>query len=200
MVHINATSKNAADDKLRQSLRRFAQSYSAPASVILVSGDINFAAELSDLRHRHNLRVICLHNAQAQNALLTCAHEAHRFDLFTADLPFTSTVKVNFCGQFLFKTFVFVVIEGNITSLSRSNVNQTFFFWPMYFGKQLCATMSWGGLSPNPNYISIFQTIINDADYAVITVNSFYNAQSILVFYRSCQDTVSLNGSAMYKN
>ena len=94
MVHINATSKNAADDKLRQSLRRFAQSYPAPASVVLVSGDINFAAELSDLRHRHNLRVICLHNAQAQTALLSCAHEAHRFDHFTSDLPFTPTVKV----------------------------------------------------------------------------------------------------------
>ncbi|KAL9957262.1 hypothetical protein ACROYT_G038876 [Oculina patagonica] len=87
VVHINATSKNAADDKLRQSLRRFAQSYPPPATVILVSGDINFAAELSDLRHRHNLEVICLHNAQAQAALLACAHEARRFDHFTADIP-----------------------------------------------------------------------------------------------------------------
>ncbi|KAJ7340352.1 hypothetical protein OS493_003095 [Desmophyllum pertusum] len=87
VVHINATSKNAADDKLRQSLRRFGQSYPPPATVILVSGDINFAAELSDLRHRHNLEVICLHNAQAQAALLACAHDARRFDHFTADLP-----------------------------------------------------------------------------------------------------------------
>lgn len=87
VVHINATSKNAADDKLRQSLRRFGQSYPAPATVILVSGDVNFAAELSDLRHRNNLEVICLHNAQAQPALLACAQEARRFDHFTADLP-----------------------------------------------------------------------------------------------------------------
>ena len=95
VVHINATSKNAADDKLRQSLRRFAQSYPPPATVILVSGDINFAAELSDLRHRHNLEVICLHNAQAQAALLACAHEAKRFDHFTADLPVVFLPKVH---------------------------------------------------------------------------------------------------------
>ncbi|XP_022794519.1 meiosis regulator and mRNA stability factor 1-like [Stylophora pistillata] len=93
VVHINATSKNAADDKLRQSLRRFAQSYLPPATVILVSGDINFAAELSDLRHRHNFQVICLHNAQAQDALLACAHETKRFDRFTADLPVVFTPK-----------------------------------------------------------------------------------------------------------
>lgn len=61
-----------------------------------MSGDINFAAELSDLRHRHNLEVICLHNAQAQPALLACAHEARRFDHFTADLPVVFPPKVRF--------------------------------------------------------------------------------------------------------
>ena len=95
VVHINATSKNAADDKLRQSLRRFAQSYPPPATVILVSGDINFAAELSDLRHRHNFEVICLHNAQAQPALLACAQKVKRFDHFIADLPIVFPPKVS---------------------------------------------------------------------------------------------------------
>lgn len=37
VAHINATAKNAADDKLRQSLRRFAETHTAPATVILVS-------------------------------------------------------------------------------------------------------------------------------------------------------------------
>lgn len=43
VAHINATAKNAADDKLRQSLRRFANTHTAPATVVLVSskyGDI----------------------------------------------------------------------------------------------------------------------------------------------------------------
>lgn len=44
VVHITATSKNAADDKIRQSLRRFSDTHSPPATVVLVSckyrGDI----------------------------------------------------------------------------------------------------------------------------------------------------------------
>lgn len=38
VAHINATAKNAADDKLRQSLRRFANTHTAPATVVCVSG------------------------------------------------------------------------------------------------------------------------------------------------------------------
>lgn len=37
VVHITATSKNAADDKIRQSLRRFSDTHSPPATVVLVS-------------------------------------------------------------------------------------------------------------------------------------------------------------------
>lgn len=39
VAHINATAKNAADDKLRQSLRRFADTHTAPATVVLVSSE-----------------------------------------------------------------------------------------------------------------------------------------------------------------
>ena len=38
MIHINAISKNTADDKIRQALRRFASEHPAPATVILISG------------------------------------------------------------------------------------------------------------------------------------------------------------------
>lgn len=79
--------KNAADDKLRQSLRRFGSTYPAPATIVLISGDVNFAPDLSDLRHRQNLTVYLLHNPQAQKALIACAHKAIRFDRFTASLP-----------------------------------------------------------------------------------------------------------------
>ena len=40
IVHINATGKNAADDKLRQRLRQFATSQPSPASVVLLSGNV----------------------------------------------------------------------------------------------------------------------------------------------------------------
>ncbi|CAG7709874.1 unnamed protein product [Allacma fusca] len=59
VVHVAGNSKNAADDKLRQAMRRFADVHtsimpkdSTPATIILISGDINFASDLSDLRYR----------------------------------------------------------------------------------------------------------------------------------------------------
>ncbi|XP_065659913.1 meiosis regulator and mRNA stability factor 1-like isoform X2 [Hydra vulgaris] len=83
VIHINASSKNAADLKLMQQLRRFALSNPSPATVLLLSGDINFVNDLSDLRYRHNLHIILLHNKQASQALLQCAHESECFDVFT---------------------------------------------------------------------------------------------------------------------
>ncbi|XP_075422230.1 meiosis regulator and mRNA stability factor 1 isoform X2 [Ascaphus truei] len=87
VAHINATAKNAADDKLRQSLRRFADTHTTPATVVLVSTDVNFALELSDLRHRHGFHIILVHKNQASEALLHHAHELIRFDEFISDLP-----------------------------------------------------------------------------------------------------------------
>ncbi|XP_073707798.1 meiosis regulator and mRNA stability factor 1 [Garra rufa] len=87
VAHINATAKNAADDKLRQSLRRFAETHAAPATVIVVSSDVNFASELSDLRHRHGFQVILVHKSQASSALLQHAHLRFPFEEFVSDLP-----------------------------------------------------------------------------------------------------------------
>lgn len=87
VAHINATAKNAADDKLRQSLRRFAETHAAPATVVLVSSDVNFASELSDLRHRHGFQVVLVHKNQASPALLLHAHRHVAFEEVTAELP-----------------------------------------------------------------------------------------------------------------
>lgn len=42
VVHINATSKNAADDKLRQCMRRFVEIHRSPSTIVLISGKIYF--------------------------------------------------------------------------------------------------------------------------------------------------------------
>ena len=60
--------------------------------MILISGDGNFAADLSDLRHRHNFQIICLHYVAASSALLGFAHETHRFDQFTEELQASGQV------------------------------------------------------------------------------------------------------------
>ncbi|KAK2533380.1 Kiaa0430 [Columba guinea] len=102
VAHINATAKNAADDKLRQSLRRFADTHTAPATVVLVSTDVNFALELSDLRHRHGFRIVLVHKNQASEALLHHAHELVCFEEFISDLPPRLPLKMPACHTLLY--------------------------------------------------------------------------------------------------
>ncbi|XP_062820374.1 meiosis regulator and mRNA stability factor 1 isoform X1 [Anolis carolinensis] len=102
VAHINATAKNAADDKLRQSLRRFADTHAAPATVVLVSTDVNFALEISDLRHRHGFHIILVHKNQASEALLHHAHELIGFEEFISDLPPRLPVKKPACHALLY--------------------------------------------------------------------------------------------------
>ncbi|XP_051239909.1 meiosis regulator and mRNA stability factor 1 isoform X4 [Dicentrarchus labrax] len=99
VAHINATAKNAADDKLRQSLRRFAETHTAPATVVLVSSDVNFASELSDLRHRHGFQVILVHGNHTSSALMQHAHCHVAFQEITADLPPRVLVKAQELGS-----------------------------------------------------------------------------------------------------
>lgn len=86
LVHVNAIAKNAADDKLRQSLRRFAHTYPAPSTVVLISGDVNFSSELTDLRHVHNITIVLVHNPQASQALKVFAHKLIDFYEFLEDV------------------------------------------------------------------------------------------------------------------
>ncbi|NXP55922.1 MARF1 factor, partial [Heliornis fulica] len=102
VAHINATAKNAADDKLRQSLRRFADTHTAPATVVLVSTDVTFALELSDLRHRHGFRIILVHKNQASEALLHHAHVLISFEEFISDLPPRLPLKIPACHTLLY--------------------------------------------------------------------------------------------------
>lgn len=37
VVHIDAVGKNAADDKLRQNIRRFSDTHAPPARIVLIS-------------------------------------------------------------------------------------------------------------------------------------------------------------------
>ncbi|TEA23347.1 hypothetical protein DBR06_SOUSAS140010001, partial [Sousa chinensis] len=71
-----------------------ANTHTAPATVVLVSTDVNFALELSDLRHRHGFHIILVHKNQASEALLHHANELIRFEEFISDLPPRLPVKM----------------------------------------------------------------------------------------------------------
>ncbi|KFM81171.1 Limkain-b1, partial [Stegodyphus mimosarum] len=54
---------------------------------------VNFASDLSDFRHRHNIRIILVHRGHAHQSLLACAHEHYDFFSITLNLPSRSPVK-----------------------------------------------------------------------------------------------------------
>ena len=85
-MHVNAIAKNAADDKLKHSIRRFTQTFPPPATMVLVSGDVNFSFELSDARHVHNMTTILVHNEYTNEALKVCAHRTILFEDFVKDV------------------------------------------------------------------------------------------------------------------
>lgn len=93
VVHINATSKNAADDKLKQCMRRFVDTHGMPATLLLISGDVNFATHLSDFHHRDNIHIILLHPNHTPEPLLVCAHEHFHFNELTENLPTRCSTK-----------------------------------------------------------------------------------------------------------
>ncbi|XP_030758760.1 meiosis regulator and mRNA stability factor 1 isoform X2 [Sitophilus oryzae] len=87
LIHVSSTSKNAADEKLRQSLRRFAEVNPAPSAIVLISGDINFAGDLSDLRYRKKIKVYLVHQQNVAEALIFCANEHIYLNRLIQDLP-----------------------------------------------------------------------------------------------------------------
>ncbi|XP_043257610.1 meiosis regulator and mRNA stability factor 1 [Colletes gigas] len=100
LIHVATRCKNAADEKLKQSIRRFADIHGSPAAIILISGDINFAADLSDLRYRKRIHVILLHMKNTSEALILCANEHYDFSELMESLP-SRTVEVTTCYDLL---------------------------------------------------------------------------------------------------
>ena len=54
--------------------------------IFYFSGDVNFASELSDLRHRHGFRIVVIHNKHVSEALLSCAHLSYHFEKLCVDV------------------------------------------------------------------------------------------------------------------
>lgn len=93
LIHVSSISKNAADEKLRQSLRRFGEMHTSPATVLLISSDINFAADICDLRYRKKINVILVHNKNVTDALVFCANEHYIFSDLLKEVPVTLALK-----------------------------------------------------------------------------------------------------------
>lgn len=119
LIHVAATCKNAADEKLKQSIRRFADIHGSPAAILLISNDIHFAADLSDLRYRKKIHVILLHTKHISKALLLCANEHYDFSKLMKSLP-SRKVEVNY------KTIIFFFQAAFFIILVYSKLLHTF--------------------------------------------------------------------------
>ena len=87
VVHVTCTNKNAADEKLKQLLVKFSQTYHAPGTVVLLSGDVNFSSTLNTLKNFHKFHVVLIHNRQCSQALKETASELHLIDDIIIDVP-----------------------------------------------------------------------------------------------------------------
>ena len=87
IIHVVSNRKNAADDKLKQIMRRFADIHRDGSRIVLISGDVDFAADIADFKRRMCLSVILLHNSNASESLLLAASEVHNFYDILSALP-----------------------------------------------------------------------------------------------------------------
>ncbi len=83
--------KNASDEKLRQAMRHFVDNYTkhfvCPVTLVMISGDQDFAPDLSDYRRRSRVHVVLIHNRLAPDILKKCAVEALDFHDMCLDVP-----------------------------------------------------------------------------------------------------------------
>ena len=86
IIHFASNKKNSTYDKLKQLMRRFSDLNRDGSRLVLISGDMDFAAEIADFKRRMCSSVILLHNSNASESLILAASQAHSFYDITSTL------------------------------------------------------------------------------------------------------------------
>jgi hypothetical protein len=73
--HIESNKTGAVDRQIQKDLQQFMDLHKTPATLVLISGDIDFIKDLSELRFRHRHYIVIIHNPQAKDQLLKTANE-----------------------------------------------------------------------------------------------------------------------------
>ena len=88
LAHVPSGAKNAADEKLRQKIRRFGELFAHKnAAAILITGDINFISDITDLRHRCGVQVILIHNDHTNEQLKSVANQTCLHEQILKEIP-----------------------------------------------------------------------------------------------------------------
>ncbi|KAL1485435.1 hypothetical protein MTO96_031955 [Rhipicephalus appendiculatus] len=105
VIHVPGGQKNAADDKLRTVLRRFSDAHKLTSSrIVLISGDVDFATEIHEIRYTNLIEVVLIHNEQAKRALRDAANESISYKEFLADLSNCKTSAPKVVRRLQFET------------------------------------------------------------------------------------------------
>jgi meiosis arrest female protein 1 len=83
IVHVPDRKPNAVDRQIMLELDRFERAHRPPATIVLISGDIDFVGKLSDLRHQAGFHVIVIHNKPAKTELKATVNAHYPWELFT---------------------------------------------------------------------------------------------------------------------
>lgn len=119
VIHVPGDQKNAADEKLRTVLRRFSDAHKLTGSrIVLISGDVDFAAEIHEMRYKDLIDVVLIHNEQAKRALRDAANESISYSAFLADLKRSSASKTT-------KTFSSGPLNQGKDKENKQDLNKT---------------------------------------------------------------------------
>jgi transcriptional regulator NrdR family protein len=83
IVHVPDRKPGAVDRQIMLELDRFERAHRPPATIVLISGDIDFVGKLSDLRHQAGFHVIVIHNRPAKTELKATVNSHYSWELFT---------------------------------------------------------------------------------------------------------------------
>ncbi|CAM2719524.1 unnamed protein product [Rotaria socialis] len=91
IVHIPDRKPGAVDRQIMLELDRFERAHQPPATIVLISGDIDFVGKLSDLRHQAGFHVIVIHNKPAKTELKATVNSHYPWETFTKSVNETDS-------------------------------------------------------------------------------------------------------------
>jgi hypothetical protein len=81
--HVPDRKPGAVDRQIMLELDRFERAHRPPATIVLISGDIDFVGKLGDLRHQAGFHVIVIHNKPAKEELKAIVNAHYPWESFT---------------------------------------------------------------------------------------------------------------------
>jgi len=82
ILHVNSTSKNAADDKLAEVMDNFTDKFGSDSVLVVITSDINFRKPILKARQK-DLVVVLIHGINCSQDLKNLVNESYLFDEVT---------------------------------------------------------------------------------------------------------------------